>query len=103
MKNSPTPVGRSRISSIDIVRGAAMVFMALDHVRDFVTELRFQPEDLARGSAALLRPAGSRTSAHRHSFFWLALASGSRDCAARRRLRRPATCSSVDYGSSSWN
>ena len=53
MKNSPTPVGRSRISSIDIVRGAAMVFMALDHVRDFVTELRFQPEDLARGSAAL--------------------------------------------------
>jgi uncharacterized membrane protein len=30
-----------------------MVFMALDHVRDFVTELRFQPEDLARSSAAL--------------------------------------------------
>lgn len=30
-----------------------MVFMALDHVRDFVTELRFQPEDLARGSAFL--------------------------------------------------
>ena len=53
MKNSQRPVGRSRISSIDVVRGAAMVFMALDHVRDFVTELRFQPEDLARGSAAL--------------------------------------------------
>lgn len=30
-----------------------MVLMALDHVRDFVTNLRFQPEDLARGTAAL--------------------------------------------------
>jgi uncharacterized membrane protein len=30
-----------------------MVLMALDHVRDFVTNVRFQPEDLARGSAAL--------------------------------------------------
>ena len=30
-----------------------MVLMALDHVRDYVTELRFQPEDLGRGSAAL--------------------------------------------------
>lgn len=30
-----------------------MVLMALDHVRDFVTNLRFQPENLARGSAAL--------------------------------------------------
>jgi uncharacterized membrane protein len=39
--------------AIDIVRGAVMVFMALDHVRDYVTELRFQPEDLSRGSAAL--------------------------------------------------
>ena len=30
-----------------------MVLMALDHVRDFVTNVRFQPEDLARGTAAL--------------------------------------------------
>ena len=30
-----------------------MVLMALDHVRDFVTNTRVQPEDLARGSAAL--------------------------------------------------
>jgi uncharacterized membrane protein len=42
-----------RLQSVDIVRGAIMVLMALDHVRDFVTELRFQPEDLSRGSAAL--------------------------------------------------
>jgi uncharacterized membrane protein len=42
-----------RTASVDVVRGAIMVIMALDHVRDFVTNLRFQPEDLARGSAAL--------------------------------------------------
>jgi uncharacterized membrane protein len=42
-----------RVRSIDIVRGAVMVLMALDHVRDWVTNVRFQPEDLARSSAAL--------------------------------------------------
>ena len=30
-----------------------MVLMALDHVRDWVTNVRFQPEDLSRASAAL--------------------------------------------------
>jgi len=30
-----------------------MVLMALDHVRDYVTNVRFPPEDLSRGTAAL--------------------------------------------------
>lgn len=42
-----------RLASVDVVRGAVMVLMALDHVRDYVTDLRFQPEDLSRATAAL--------------------------------------------------
>jgi uncharacterized membrane protein len=42
-----------RIASVDIVRGTVMVLMALDHVRDWVTNVRFQPEDLSRSWAAL--------------------------------------------------
>jgi uncharacterized membrane protein len=44
---------RPRIASVDVVRGAAIVLMALDHVRDYVSRLRFRPEDLSQATPAL--------------------------------------------------
>jgi uncharacterized membrane protein len=43
----------SRLSSIDILRGLIIVIMALDHVRDFFTDVRFNPLDPAQTTAAL--------------------------------------------------
>ena len=41
---------RSRIDSVDLLRGLVMVFMLIDHTRDFVhsAAMAFPPEDLAR-------------------------------------------------------
>ena len=37
----------TRLISVDVLRGLAMVIMALDHVRDFFSYLPFEPEDLS--------------------------------------------------------
>lgn len=44
---------KKRIESIDIMRGIVMVVMALDHTRDFLTNLSYQPTDLSKASTIL--------------------------------------------------
>jgi uncharacterized membrane protein len=47
------PAVRPRLDAIDILRGAVMVLMALDHTRAFFSNARFNPEDLTQTTAAL--------------------------------------------------
>jgi uncharacterized membrane protein len=56
LTSATVPVGSapsSRIISLDIFRGLIMVIMALDHTRDFFTNVPFEPETLARTWPAL--------------------------------------------------
>lgn len=47
------PAKSHRMLSIDIVRGLAMVFMALDHTRDFFSSALYSPTNLSFASAAM--------------------------------------------------
>jgi uncharacterized membrane protein len=43
----------TRVVSVDLLRGLVMVLMALDHTRDYFTNITFQPEDVSRTYPAL--------------------------------------------------
>jgi len=53
--NATVTSASSRIQSVDALRGAIIILMALDHVRDYTSlaAMSFSPTDLTRTSAAL--------------------------------------------------
>ncbi len=49
----PGPVAGDRIVSVDFMRGMALCLMAIDHLRDFLTNIPVEPEDVAHTWPAL--------------------------------------------------
>ena len=51
--SSPSLTPLPRFTAVDLLRGAVMVLMVLDHTRDFFGDTSFDPTDLTKASPAL--------------------------------------------------
>jgi uncharacterized membrane protein len=75
---------RRRVDHVDLLRGLVMVIMVLDHVRDYLTNARFDPADLSRTNLALF---GTRWITHFCAPVFIFLAGSSAWIAGTRRTR----------------
>jgi uncharacterized membrane protein len=74
-----------RLVSVDLLRGLAIVVMALDHVRDYFTNVRFDPLDLSHTTGPLFL---TRWITHFCAPIFILLAGVSARLVARRLPRR---------------
>ena len=107
MADTLTPPGaaRPRLDSIDVVRGAVMVLMMLDHMRDFTHEGGFtsDPLDLAT-TTPLLYFTRWITHLCAPTFVFLAgLGAGCSGCAASRSRSSRTSSGRAGSGSCSWS
>jgi uncharacterized membrane protein len=91
----PTPAPGPRLQSVDALRGAIMMLMAIDHIRDFVARsaMQFSPTNLERTTTAIFftrwithfcAPVFMLT-AGMGAFFWISRG-GRRKCELSRLL-----------------
>ncbi len=86
---------RIRLNHVDLLRGLIMVIMVLDHVRDYLTEVRFDPTDLARTNVPLF---ATRWITHFCAPTFIFLAGASAWIAGTRRTRPELTRFLVSRG-----
>lgn len=78
------PAGPRRLDHVDLLRGLVMVIMVLDHVRDYFTDVRFDPTDPTRTTLALF---ATRWITHYCAPIFIFLAGASAWIAGTRRTR----------------
>src|SRR5262245_26666544 len=84
----PSAPTHRRLDHVDLLRGLVMVIMVLDHVRAFLTNVTFDPTDMAQTNLALF---GTRWITHFCAPVFMFLAGASAWIAGTRRTRGELT------------